>query len=252
VQEPCRTIDPDGQGFAIECHEHESDAVERLQMCRRFVTATCQIEPDNPLRRENAQAVETLGRHVDAPVCSSRGNKEHFLLLDEIGEALIECGEWIGHGFLGLCETDCTNPTDKGLQAAAKRVTAKIADVLPDPRGADMADGRFVVSRFGAPEPMAADMGMLRAAVRDDRQLAIDYRDEQGDATHRTVLPLAVIYYTEVTVLAAWCELRKGYRHFRADRIVACRETGETFIDQAVKLRQDWHEQLIMPHDALP
>jgi predicted DNA-binding transcriptional regulator YafY len=141
---------------------------------------------------------------------------------------------------------------DKGLQAAAKRVTAKIADVLPDPRGADMADGRFVVSRFGAPEPMAADMGMLRAAVRDDRQLAIDYRDEQGDATHRTVLPLAVIYYTEVTVLAAWCELRKGYRHFRADRIVACRETGETFIDQAVKLRQDWHEQLIMPHDALP
>jgi predicted DNA-binding transcriptional regulator YafY len=141
---------------------------------------------------------------------------------------------------------------DKGLQAAAKRVTAKIADVLPDPREADMADGRFVISRFGAPDPGAADMGMLRAAVRGDRQLAIDYRDEKGDASHRMVLPLAVIYYTEVTVLAAWCELRQGFRHFRADRIIACHETGETFIDQAAKLRQDWHAQLIMPHDALP
>lgn len=140
---------------------------------------------------------------------------------------------------------------DKGLQAAAQRVTAKIADVLPDPGEADMADGRFVVSRFGAPEPMAADMGMLRTAVRDDRQLVIDYRDEKGDVTHRMVLPLAVIYYTEVTVLAAWCELREDFRHFRADQIVTCRETGETFSEQAVKLRQDWHEQLIMPHDAV-
>jgi predicted DNA-binding transcriptional regulator YafY len=141
---------------------------------------------------------------------------------------------------------------DKGLQAAAKRVTAKIADVLPDPREADMADGRFVVSRFGAPDPGAADMGMLRAAVRGDRQLAIDYRDEKGDASHRTVLPLAVIYYTEVTVLAAWCELRHGFRHFRADRIITCQETGETFSDRAEDLRRDWNEQLIMPHDAVP
>jgi len=141
---------------------------------------------------------------------------------------------------------------DKGLQAAAKRVTAKIADVLPDPREADMADGRFVVSRFGAPDPGAADMGMLRAAVRGDRQLAIDYRDEKGDASHRTVLPLAVIYYTEVTVLAAWCELRQGFRHFRADRIITCQETGETFSDRAEDLRRVWNEQLIMPHDAVP
>ncbi len=142
--------------------------------------------------------------------------------------------------------------SDKGLQAAAKRVTAKIADVLPDPREADMADGRFVVSRFGAPDPGAADMGMLRAAVRGDRQLAIDYRDEKGDASHRTVLPLAVIYYTEVTVLAAWCELRQGFRHFRADRIITCQETGETFSDRAEDLRRVWNEQLIMPHDAVP
>lgn len=141
---------------------------------------------------------------------------------------------------------------DKSLQAAAGRVTAKIADVLPDLHEAGMAVDRFVVSSFGAPEPMAADMVMLRTAVRDDHQLAINYRDKKGDASHQTVLPLAVIYYTEVTFLTVWCELCQGYRHFRADRIVACRETGETFADQAVKLRQGWHEQLIMPHDALP
>ena len=31
----------------------------------------------------------------------------------------------------------------------------------------------------------------------------------------------------EVTLPVAWCELRDDFRHFRADRIVACHETGD-------------------------
>ena len=54
---------------------------------------------------------------------------------------------------------------DRDLQVAARRVAAKIADVLPDLRANELDDGRFVVSGFGAPS--AADMGMLRSAVRD-------------------------------------------------------------------------------------
>ena len=41
--------------------------------------------------------------------------------------------------------------------------------------------------------------------------------------------------YIEVTVLAAWCELRDDFRHFRADRIVACHETGDSFADLALR-----------------
>ena len=120
---------------------------------------------------------------------------------------------------------------DQDLQAAARRVAAKIAGVLPELRADELDDGRFVVSDFGT--PAAADMGMLRSAVRDNRRLALVYRDERDRLTERTCLPLAVIYYIEVTVLAAWCELRDDFRHFRADRIVACHETGDSFADLA-------------------
>ncbi|MDE2789862.1 MAG: YafY family protein [Paracoccaceae bacterium] len=128
---------------------------------------------------------------------------------------------------------------DRELQAAARRVVNKIAEVLPDLRSDELDDGRFVVSDFGS--PAAANMGMLRSAIRDSRHLAIVYRDEMERLTERTCLPLAVIYYVEVTVLAAWCELREDFRHFRVDRILACHETGNSFADRAPQLRRDWH-----------
>ncbi|MDE0347374.1 MAG: hypothetical protein OXI66_16580, partial [Boseongicola sp.] len=59
-----------------------------------------------------------------------------------------------------------------------------------------------------------------------------------------------VIYYIEVTVLAAWCELRGDFRHFRADRIVVCRETGDSFAGLATQLRRDWRVRLDMPRQG--
>ena len=109
----------------------------------------------------------------------------------------------------------------------------------------ELDDGRFVVSGFGA--PTAADMGMLRCAVRDHRRLAIVYRGERERLTDRTCLPLAIIYYIEVTVLAGWCELREDLRHFRADRIVACHETGDGSADLTAQLRRDWRVERCMP-----
>ena len=116
---------------------------------------------------------------------------------------------------------------DKGLLAAGRRAGAKIAGVLPERREDEFDDGRFVVSDSGA--PAAAGMDVLRAAVRNARRLALTYRDERRRTTERICLPLAVVYYVEATVLAAWCDLREDFRHFRADRIVACHETGDSF-----------------------
>ncbi len=137
---------------------------------------------------------------------------------------------------------------DQDLQAAARRVAAKIASALPEVRADELDDGRLVVSDFGV--PVAADMRMLRSAVRNTRCLALVYRDERGRLTERTCLPLAVIYYIEVMVLAAWCELREDFRHFRADRIVACHETGDSFAALALQLRRDWCARQGMPRQG--
>ncbi len=47
------------------------------------------------------------------------------------------------------------------------------------------------------------------------------YADEQGQRTRRRVWPIALAYYVDVTLIAAWCELRADYRHFRVDRVEA-------------------------------
>lgn len=82
---------------------------------------------------------------------------------------------------------------------------------------------------------------MLRSAVRECRRLALVYRDGQGQLTERTCLPVAVIYHTEVTALAAWRESRDEFRHFRVDGMGTCHETGDSLADSASRLREDWH-----------
>jgi predicted DNA-binding transcriptional regulator YafY len=57
----------------------------------------------------------------------------------------------------------------------------------------------------------------------------VAYRDEQGRETQRVIQPFAVAYYTEATLVCAWCELRNEIRHFRTDRVVSAQVLDEEF-----------------------
>ena len=136
---------------------------------------------------------------------------------------------------------------DLGLQAAASRVTAKIAEVLPE-EGALHLDGPpLYVSRAGPSPPERVDLRLIRRAIREEAKLWIAYEDAEARRTERTVKPLAMLYYIEVVVLTGWCELRQGFRHFRADRIADCRVTGERFAGEGDELRRLWREAHALP-----
>ena len=47
----------------------------------------------------------------------------------------------------------------------------------------------------------------------------------------------------EVRLLAAWCEMRGDFRHFRADRVVALHDTGQRYPEQRHHLLKRWGEQ---------
>ncbi len=79
-----------------------------------------------------------------------------------------------------------------------------------------------------------------RRAIRDEQKLALDYRDELGRASERTVLPLALIYYSEHAMMVAWCEMRQYIRNFRADRVEHCEPLDIYFQGQGERLRQLW------------
>ncbi len=129
---------------------------------------------------------------------------------------------------------------DPGLQEAAESVLGKIGVVLPDALRAQLAAAPLFVSEGGALAAVGADPAALRAAIRDSRKIHIGYVDEHGRRTRRTIRPIAMAYYVTVTIVAAWCELRSDYRHFRVDRIETSRLLDEHFSTEHGRLMSEW------------
>ena len=67
---------------------------------------------------------------------------------------------------------------------------------------------------------------IVRAALRENQRLRLDYTDAEGHTSQRIVWPLALGYFDETPVLAAWCELRQDFRHFRTDRMKHAQPAG--------------------------
>lgn len=119
---------------------------------------------------------------------------------------------------------------DKTLERAARRVFSKVdASKLP-------ADS-LSVSNWGIEDVDQLIIGNLRTAVAEERKAEITYNDLANASSQRTVLPLAITYYVRVAVLAAWCELRSDFRHFRIDRIARCDLLQDRFVGSGAELR---------------
>ena len=130
---------------------------------------------------------------------------------------------------------------DAELSAAAAKALSKIKAVLPaDLRGEADAAGLIV----GPSETVAAkvDLALVRDAIRRERKLVLAYEDGQARASRRTVWPFALAYFDRLHVLAAWCELREGFRHFRIDRIAALEIAAERYPRRRAALLRDWRE----------
>ncbi len=71
-------------------------------------------------------------------------------------------------------------------------------------------------------------------------KLEITYRDEKNIETQRMIRPIALSYRSTCILLAGWCELRNGLRHFRTDRIYGCNKLKKRFAGQGHVLRELW------------
>lgn len=129
---------------------------------------------------------------------------------------------------------------DKSLLDAADSVLAKLADVVPQALRAQLSDAPLYVSEGDAQAAPGIDLAALRQAIRDGRKLHLAYTDERGERTQRIIWPIALAYYVDVTMIGAWCELRRDYRHFRLDRIAASKVLDETFSSDNGRLMAEW------------
>ena len=129
---------------------------------------------------------------------------------------------------------------DPKLQQAAESVLAKLAVVVPEPLQLHLASAPIYVSDGDAPPATGVDPAELRSAIHDARKVVITYIDETGHRTRRTVRPIAMAYYVDVTLLGGWCELRNDFRNFRVDRISNAQLLDERFLAESSRLMAEW------------
>lgn len=153
---------------------------------------------------------------------------------DEI-EALVLGSRWVGRR------------GDGRLAAAARNALAKIAAVLPDDLRESLDASALIVGPGAPIEQENVDVGLLRKAIRRERRVEIVYRDGSGAKTRRMIWPFALGFFDKVRVLVAWCELRQGFRHFRADRIVALEPRDERYPRRRLALLKEWREKEGIP-----
>ena len=129
---------------------------------------------------------------------------------------------------------------DPSLARAARDLVAKLQAVAP----ADLLPGAVgpsvLAPNLGPAQPPGVDLQRVREAIHGRRKLIIDYSDELGRTTTRTIWPITIAYLERVRMVIAWCELRGGFRHFRADRIASLTESPDRFVPSPAVLRRQW------------
>lgn len=105
------------------------------------------------------------------------------------------------------------------LAQGARAALLKIVAVLPPELRERSARTRIFAPEVANRIEASGAIDRLHAAIESRQVLAIDYRDEAGNASTRTIEPLCLVFWGSVWTLGAWCRTRGAFRTFRADRI---------------------------------
>jgi predicted DNA-binding transcriptional regulator YafY len=163
-----------------------------------------------------------LGRDFDMPPL--------MLTPDEI-EAAVLGAQWVAER------------GDPALALAARDLIAKIASAIPEHLRPFIVEPSIGAPRNNVPTMDGLDIAATRACIRNGRKIRIRYRSESAQETERIIWPVIVGYAETVRLLAAWCELRKDFRHFRTDRIVAAEFLDDRHNCRLSELRSRWKRQ---------
>lgn len=133
---------------------------------------------------------------------------------------------------------------DAALAQAAGSALAKIATASPRDLRDRIAETGLFAPRFGQPAEHGAGLSVIREAIRREHKLRIRYLSIADAQTERMIWPVALVFFEGKRLLAAWCELRSDFRHFRADRISSLEATGARYPRARRDLARLWRRQL--------
>lgn len=122
---------------------------------------------------------------------------------------------------------------------AADKLLTKIETVSPSRFLTSFVEPVTSVAPVEAKEEILS-AERIRQAIRAHLKIEVTYRDGLGGVTDRILWPILLGYRDAGRIIAAWCELRQGFRYFRTEHIVSG-QVLETKIPRRMDLlRAEW------------
>jgi predicted DNA-binding transcriptional regulator YafY len=140
---------------------------------------------------------------------------------------------------------------DPTLAQGAANALAKVTAVLPAALRREVDASALLIGAGQQTPAHGIDPDQLRAAIRQERKLRIDYRDPAGSMSQRVVWPYALVYFDLVRVLMCWCELRGAFRNFRTDRIMAAETLPQRYPQHRQALLKEWRRIEFVPERSI-
>lgn len=136
---------------------------------------------------------------------------------------------------------------DPALARCGESALAKILSARKhgDGAGTDMAPPAILTAASTSGAVDHPQTAVLREAIRRQCKLAIGYVDAHDTPSKRIVWPIALVYFDDVRVLAAWCERRSAFRHFRVDP-----QSRQALVKQWRQQDRDWRSLLTVSGTA--
>lgn len=129
------------------------------------------------------------------------------------------------------------------LASAAAKLISKIETVAPQRLQTFFVEPAVSVAPVEPPtEGMASSE--VRRAIRQRKKIKILYTDNNGQASERVIWPILLGYRDVGRIVAAWCELRDGFRYFRTERIGEVDVLDEKIPRRMDLLKADWNKEM--------
>ena len=130
------------------------------------------------------------------------------------------------------------------LARAAENLIAKIEAITPGPLRRHIAAAAMSVRPVSPAAEDKVEAAMLRQAILEGRKVSLGYRDGDGKESKRVVWPVLLGYRDEGRILAAWCELRQGFRYFRTDRMTFAEALEQRYPESRGSLKDRWRKAM--------
>lgn len=185
--------------------------------------------------RRDIATLQAMGADIDGSPGVGYILRPGFLLpplsfTEEELQALVAGARWVSH------------QTDEALAHAAQNALGKISGVLPPEMRPVLDDDALYIGRKRE-DSSGLDLAQVRRAMREQRKMRIAYQDQNGTVSERIIWPIMLGFVESRRFIAGWCELRKGFRLFRADRILKVLFLNDRYSRNRRQLVKEWRAE---------